>query len=147
MSARLIAYKGLIAATDATFNFTESRRGLELIGKCIMCRRKQVALSEGHWSPTLTIEHINARSHGGLDTVANLALACATCNHRKGRKVDVLGASNPSRLALVEQLRAERSSRLRPPVSDTRFGPLAASMEATARKDPEWMHFKIEWRG
>ena len=47
---------------------------------CEYCQLRQVD------SPLipLQIEHIIPRKHGGLDTLDNLALACAECNLHKG---------------------------------------------------------------
>ena len=48
--------------------------------RCEYCRLEQRRrpLSRLH------VEHIRARKHGGTDDLANLCLACAECNLRKG---------------------------------------------------------------
>ena len=108
MTARLVALKGIIAATDTTFTFKGQGPSSELVGKCIMCRRKKIAWAHGVWSPVFTVEHIQPRHHGGRDTVSNLGLACESCNHRKGRKIDNLKENDPQRLMAVERLLTER---------------------------------------
>jgi hypothetical protein len=37
--------------------------------------------------PSLHVEHILPRKHGGTDTLDNLVLACSDCNLRKGSNV------------------------------------------------------------
>ena len=56
MTARLVALKGIIAATDTTFTFKEPGPASELVGKCIMCRRKNVGYKFG---ARFTVEHIS----------------------------------------------------------------------------------------
>ena len=145
MTARLLALKGLIASTDSTFTFEVRGTSALLVGKCLMCRRKNVAWEAGRWSPVLTVEHIEPRNHGGRDTVLNLGLACAHCNHRKGRRVDVLQENNPQREAAVQTLLEERLTRLREPVRDHRLGPLVPVVAEWAEKDPRWMHLEVVW--
>ena len=42
--------------------------------------------------PILEVEHTVSRAHGGTDRVSNLAIACWTCNHKKGsRNADQFG--------------------------------------------------------
>lgn len=48
-------------------------------GRCEYCRIPQRAFTR-----PFHLEHIVARQHGGLATLANLALACARCNLKKG---------------------------------------------------------------
>jgi hypothetical protein len=47
--------------------------------RCEYCRIPQEAFRRG-----FHIEHIVARQHGGSTSLANLALACWTCNLKKG---------------------------------------------------------------
>lgn len=145
MTARLLALKGLIAATDSTFNFEMRGTSELLVGKCLMCRRKKVAWEGGDWSPVLTIEHIEPRHHGGGDSVMNLGLACDSCNHRKGRRIDILKADDPQRQATVASLIEERQGRLRQPLMDPRLGPLVSTVLAWTEKDPQWMHLEVVW--
>ena len=145
MTARLIALKGLIAATDSTFNFEARGFSELLVGKCLMCRRKKVAWEGGTWNPVLTIEHIESRHHGGDNSVMNLGLACDGCNHRKGRRIDVLRADDPQRQATVASLLVERRTRLREPLMDPRLGPLVPRVFAWTEKDPRWMHLEVVW--
>ena len=145
MTARLLALKGLIASTDSTFIFDERASGFQLVGKCLMCRRKKVAWQDNVWSPVLTVEHIQPRHHGGLDTISNLGLACDHCNHRKGRRVDNLKQNNPQREAAVQSLLDERLARLREPLIDHRLGPLVPVVADWVSKDPRWMHLEVVW--
>ncbi len=145
MTARLLALKGIIAATDHTFSFRGQGPSSELVGKCIMCRRKKIAWAHQVWSPVFTVEHIQPRHHGGRDTISNLGLACESCNHRKGRKVDNLKENDPQRLMAVERLLTERRERLRTPVPDRRFGVWVPEVAGWAEKDPDWMHLELQW--
>jgi 5-methylcytosine-specific restriction endonuclease McrA len=80
--------------------------------KCTYCSRTDLPLQ---------IEHINPRSRGGSDRVANLTLACKGCNQRKGKQTAAefgfpeierqakeplkdAAALNATRWALLEQL-------------------------------------------
>jgi hypothetical protein len=47
-------------------------------GRCEYCRLPQSA-----YKRRFHLEHIVARCHGGTEDLANLALACASCNLRK----------------------------------------------------------------
>jgi hypothetical protein len=47
---------------------------------CEYCQRPQAA----SWKLSLQIEHVIPRSHGGGDSLDNLALACSACNLHKG---------------------------------------------------------------
>jgi hypothetical protein len=51
-------------------------------GKCEYCQ-----MLEDRDRPAFEIEHILARKHGGKRVFGNLALACFTCNHRKGPNI------------------------------------------------------------
>ncbi len=48
-------------------------------GKCQYCEKK-LKISDA------TIDHVVAKSRGGLDTWQNLVIACAKCNQRKGNR-------------------------------------------------------------
>jgi 5-methylcytosine-specific restriction endonuclease McrA len=72
----------LVAATDATF----ARRGPLWAGKCLICNGPLAF--DAQTGEGATIEHIRARSRGGGDDLANLALVHARCNHEKGRRWD-----------------------------------------------------------
>jgi hypothetical protein len=62
--------------------------------QCAYCDATQVPL---------TIDHIQPKSRGGSNRVANLTLACVPCNQRKSnRDVRVFLAHDPKRLARIE---------------------------------------------
>jgi hypothetical protein len=62
--------------------------------KCACCDAQDVPLE---------IDHIHPRSKGGSHRVSNLALACRTCNQKKGnRDVAEFPACDPQRLARIE---------------------------------------------
>lgn len=46
--------------------------------RCYLCRNTYPA-------GAYHLEHVIPRSHGGTDALTNLAIACATCNSRKGQ--------------------------------------------------------------
>jgi hypothetical protein len=48
-------------------------------GRCEYCQLPQSA-----YKRRFHLEHITARCHGGAEDLTNLALACASCNLRKG---------------------------------------------------------------
>lgn len=50
--------------------------------KCCWCGVECVP--EPNFSNSATIEHVQPRSLGGSDDWENLAMACASCNHRRG---------------------------------------------------------------
>ena len=61
--------------------------------QCVYCNKTDVPLQ---------IEHIHPRAKGGSDRVSNLALACESCNQRKGaRDVAEFLAKKPSLLARI----------------------------------------------
>src|SRR5690242_16742992 len=71
-----------VAQTDQTF----SRNGTLWVGKCLICNGPlafDAATGEGG-----TIEHIRARSRGGTEELANLAIVHGRCNNEKGRRWD-----------------------------------------------------------
>src|SRR5262249_19302749 len=58
------------------------------VGKCLHCGSRLMVMLDGTLLGTATIEHIVPRHHGGSDETQNLGLACASCNHEKGRRHD-----------------------------------------------------------
>ena len=63
--------------------------------KCAYCDKEGVPLQ---------IDHIQSRSRGGSDRVANLTLACEACNQRKGNQpVEDFLAKLPDRLAKIKR--------------------------------------------
>lgn len=73
---------GLLAETDRTFY----RRGGLWVGKCLICNGP-IAF-EAKTGGGATIEHIRARSRGGIETLDNMGVVHARCNHEKGRRWD-----------------------------------------------------------
>ncbi len=96
-----------IAATDNTF----TRSGDQWRGKCIHCRRWLAIAADGTPISEATIEHIVPRTHGGDDSLENLALACARCNHEKGQRHDRQPRGTPRLEQMIERLQAERKKR------------------------------------
>jgi 5-methylcytosine-specific restriction endonuclease McrA len=102
-----------IAKTDATFS--KHGQGSDAVwqGKCIHCRRWLTISAAGEPISRATIEHILPRSHGGTNSLENLAIACARCNHDKGKRHDVRAKGDQGLMALVAKLKAERARRWR----------------------------------
>jgi hypothetical protein len=101
--------KGIVR-TDATF--ARERGGW--VGKCLHCNSKLFVSAEGETDAT--IEHIVARTNGGTDALPNLALACASCNMRKGRQHDARASARATEV--TEALLARRRERWRAPDFD-----------------------------
>jgi 5-methylcytosine-specific restriction endonuclease McrA len=90
-------------------------RGSELwVGRCIHCRARVTVPLDPRERGSATLEHIVPRHHGGGDALDNLALACASCNHAKGRDLDCRRADDPTLQRVVGELLRERRARLRP---------------------------------
>lgn len=103
-----------IVRTDNTFQKVRTREGSEVWeGKCIHCNRKLVVELDGRAAKSVTVEHIVPQTSGGGDDLANLALACARCNHQKGRHHDVKGLADPRAAELVDALLEKRRKRWR----------------------------------
>lgn len=47
-------------------------------GHCVWCRKPLT-----HLSVDATVDHVRCRSHGGSNSLENLVLACASCNHKR----------------------------------------------------------------
>lgn len=64
---------------------TNRRRMLRLAARdgehCVWCSRPL-----DHRSPEATVDHVRCRSAGGPDSLENLVLACAPCNHRRSNR-------------------------------------------------------------
>ncbi len=91
-----------------------THRGQTLwVGKCIHCGSKLSVAEDGTLLGDASIEHIVPRSHGGADDAQNLALACAGCNHEKGRRHDNSALRDARRLELEERLKQRRAERWR----------------------------------
>lgn len=104
-----------VVASDDTFDRVELRGATVWRGKCIHCGSALVVSEAGEPLGQATLEHIVPRAHGGTDDVANLALACARCNHAKGRRQDARGPRDPGYQAMVERLLARKAARRREP--------------------------------
>lgn len=109
-----------VCATDRTFRMLRvgGRSTALWCGKCIHCNTRLTVEPDGTPGPGVTIEHIIPRSHGGTDVLQNLALACARCNHAKGRRQDKLPGDHPDLLAMVARLQERREERWRDPEED-----------------------------
>lgn len=101
-----------IARTDATF----TRLADGWSGKCLICNgRLRFGRAE---RDGVDIEHIVARSAGGTDAPANLALTHRRCNQEKGRNWDTPRARRERAAeyrSLIERLQTERARRWREP--------------------------------
>jgi len=105
-----------IIATDNTFaRATRGDSAAVWQGKCIFCRRKLLVAADGTPISAATVEHIVSRNHGGDDSIENLALACASCNHEKGRRHDNQRKDDPRTQEIVSKLQVERRRRWREP--------------------------------
>lgn len=96
--------------------------------RCLHCRSAVgVSVAGEPWIGT-TLEHIVPRSWfakpkaaalvaqvGDADDPRNLALACARCNHQKGRGPDAHGPADERAYAVVLQLLTARLARWRAP--------------------------------
>lgn len=106
-----------IVLTDSTFERTVFRDREVWAGRCIHCNAHLHIALDGTPLSRATIEHIVARAHGGTDDPRNLALACARCNHQKGRHHDVRHKTDARLVDVVERLRRRRLERWREPES------------------------------
>lgn len=100
-----------IVRTDRTFEAREVRGERCWVGRCIHCASAIVVDARGETAGT--IEHIEPSTHGGTDDVANLALACARCNQRKGASLDNRRRDDPTLSAVIDTLKARRRERWR----------------------------------
>lgn len=104
-----------IIATDNTFERTEHRGREAWLGKCLHCNAHLLVGLDGEPISRATIEHIVPQTAGGTDALTNLALACARCNHGKGRRHDPHYQRDARAQELVERLLARRRERWRAP--------------------------------
>lgn len=104
-----------IVHTDDTFERVPHRDREVWRGRCIHCNAHLYVALDGVPISQATVEHILPRTHGGTDDLHNLALACARCNHGKGRRHDVRRRDDPKLVTLVERLRERRQERWRDP--------------------------------
>jgi 5-methylcytosine-specific restriction endonuclease McrA len=104
-----------IVRTDRTFSRVIVREREVWGGKCIHCKGHLYVGLDGKPVSRATIEHIRPRAHGGTDELANLALACARCNHQKGCRLDNRSAGDPDLERMIERLAERRAERWREP--------------------------------
>lgn len=106
----------LVAAeSDATFERMRLDGGEAWVGRCIHCGTRVVVPLEEHTRASGTLEHIVPRNHGGGDERENLAVACARCNHGKGRRLDGRHRNDPRLQHVITLLQTRRHERLRAP--------------------------------
>ena len=108
-----------IARSDTTFVRTELRGRPVWAGKCLHCNAALVVADDGTPVGPVTVEHIVPRTAGGSDELANLALACARCNHEKGKRHDVRYGRGARAQEVVDRLLDKRRQRLRDPEDPT----------------------------
>ncbi|HEY4582928.1 MAG TPA: HNH endonuclease [Lysobacter sp.] len=99
--------------------------------RCLHCRTRLQVRGDGTPLGASSLEHVvpqawfgkraaaplTARVGDSPDDARNLALACARCNHDKGKGHDARGPSDPRALDVMEGLLARRLARWRPPGS------------------------------
>ena len=93
---------------------------------CLHCQSRLTIAASGAPLGEATLEHIVPRSWFGraparplvarvqeLESLANLAVACARCNRQKGKTHDADGPSSPRAREVVEALLDRRRERIR----------------------------------
>ncbi|MBB4130284.1 HNH endonuclease [Xanthomonas sp. 3075] len=97
--------------------------------RCLHCRRRLQVRADGEPLGHTTLEHVVPQAWFGRraatalcalvgddpNAARNLALACASCNHTKGRHHDVNGAGNTRAVEVVSALLSARLARWREP--------------------------------
>ncbi|MFT3697517.1 MAG: HNH endonuclease [Kofleriaceae bacterium] len=101
------------ARTDSTFERMTLDGRSTWVGKCIHCNAKLVLDERGNPLGPATLEHIIPQTRGGTDDLHNLAVACASCNHEKGRRHDHKRGKRPEEV--IATLQARRADRWRDP--------------------------------
>jgi hypothetical protein len=112
------------AATDRTFDRAELKGVEVLAGKCIHCNCMVVVDLDGGRLLRATVEHIVPRTHGGSDTLENLAIACGRCNGAKGIRHDPSPWGDPKLMAMIERLQERKRKRMREPLAGLTLPPL-----------------------
>ncbi|MET0343419.1 MAG: HNH endonuclease [Polyangiales bacterium] len=113
MGSRLRRLLISVAETDGTFALQDVRGKQAWVGRCLHCRRRIVVPCDLREPASATLEHIVPRNHGGGDDLENLGLACASCNHQKGMRLDCRRLDDPALQEVIRNLRAERLARMR----------------------------------
>jgi hypothetical protein len=116
-SARRHAQLLWCAATDRTFDRAELKGVEVLAGKCIHCNCMVIVDLDGTRMLRATVEHIVPRTHGGSDTLENLAIACGRCNGAKGVRHDSSRWGDPKLMAMIERLQERKRKRMREPLA------------------------------
>lgn len=97
--------------------------------RCLHCRRRLRLRADGEPLGHSTLEHVVPQAWFGRRAAAtlcelaggepnaarNLALACAGCNHAKGRRHDARGPQDARAREVVATLLSARLARWRPP--------------------------------
>ncbi len=125
-----------IVGTDATFVRAMQGGAAVWVGKCIFCGRALTIGGDGVPRSAATIEHIWPRTHGGDDTLANLALACGGCNREKGMRHDTRARVDARLAEIVTALRAKRQARWREPPAEL-AGHVAWAQRGEAPEAPD----------
>jgi 5-methylcytosine-specific restriction endonuclease McrA len=125
---------------DDPRRLSPNRRRMLLLGlrdgqHCVWCRRPL-----SHASPNATVDHVLCRSRGGNDTLANLVLACAACNHRRSdspaelwlERCAARGLDVDERAVVAAIGRSRRSRRRR--LGSARLDEAAAQVAAAGRR-------------
>lgn len=102
-----------VAESDRTCELRQLRGREVWVGRCLHCRAAVTVPLDAREPASATLEHILPRNHGGDDALTNLALACASCNHAKGRTLDCRPARDETLLRVVAQLLRARQLRMR----------------------------------
>ncbi len=103
-----------VVATDSTFELSRHGTQVVWVGACIHCRSPLTVSADGRPVSKATIEHIWPQNHGGDDALANLAIACESCNLSKARH-DRRSKRDAKLLEIVAELRRRRQERWREP--------------------------------
>ena len=123
MSAAVVARRWLeILQSDA--EVVAHAQGFQ--ARCLHCRRRHLFAPNGTPVSPATIEHIVPQSwfgkHAALkltqmlsgpNDLRNLGIACAGCNHSKGRGLDARGPTDTRAREVVEAMQAQRTLRFR----------------------------------
>lgn len=119
----------LAVATDA-----EAREhGGVWTTRCLHCRTRLQVRADGTPLGAASLEHVVPQAWFGkraasaltsrvgedADDPRNLAIACARCNHDKGKGPDARGPQDPRAVDVVTALLARRLARWRDAVDDT----------------------------
>ena len=97
--------------------------------RCLHCRRRLYVRGDGEALGSATLEHVVPQAWFGKRAAAaltaqvgddandprNLAVACASCNHGKGRSHDARGPNDERARAVIGQLLHSRLARWRTP--------------------------------